>query len=112
MGTEISLATRLWTGRGVQVSTNYNSALENYYSGDIRAVNFAEPTNTATAINEWVRQATKNNIRSLVEPGEKDWDYEITFLWHMQNFSRFSCVRMKRDYFLIRREKISRNFPI
>lgn len=68
-GTEIHLATRVWTASANRVSVNYNNALQTYYNGDIRSVDFTDSKNSASVINEWVRLATKDNIRTFVEPG-------------------------------------------
>ncbi|XP_011638346.1 uncharacterized protein LOC105428007 [Pogonomyrmex barbatus] len=66
-GTEIDVATRLWINPSLMASTNYMTALRNYYGTDIQQLNFGN-ANAADIINAWVRKHTRNNIQSIVQP--------------------------------------------
>jgi serine protease inhibitor len=45
------------------------SALRNHYGTDIRQINFGNANDAADKINTWVREQTRNNINSIVQPG-------------------------------------------
>ncbi|KAK0096551.1 hypothetical protein PV326_005172 [Microctonus aethiopoides] len=66
--TEIYLANRLWIGQSVEVSNEFNNLLKFYYGGDTKSMAFGNAT-SSEVINDWVRQATKNHIHSIVDPG-------------------------------------------
>lgn len=68
-GTEIEVATRLWISPTFTASTNYLTALQSYYGTDIRQINFGKANDVANVINSWVRDNTRNNIKSIVQPG-------------------------------------------
>ncbi|KAL0100192.1 hypothetical protein PUN28_019549 [Cardiocondyla obscurior] len=68
-GTEINVATRLWTNTALAVSNNYLTALYNYYGADSRQLNFRDTNDAASRINAWVRENTKDNIQSIIQPG-------------------------------------------
>lgn len=68
-GTEIDVATQLWINPVLMTSPNYVSALRNYYGTDIQQLNFGDANVAASTINTWVRQQTRNNIKSIIQPG-------------------------------------------
>ncbi|XP_011685298.1 PREDICTED: heparin cofactor 2-like isoform X2 [Wasmannia auropunctata] len=76
-GTEIDVATRLWTNPSLAVSTNYMTALRNYYGADVQQLNFGNANDAANIINSWVRENTRNNIKSIIQPGTLSADTQI-----------------------------------
>ncbi|XP_011879335.1 PREDICTED: uncharacterized protein LOC105568344 [Vollenhovia emeryi] len=76
-GTEIDVATRLWINPTLAASANYMTALRNYYGTDIRQLNFNNPTDAAAIINSWVRENTRNNINSIIQPGTLGTDTQM-----------------------------------
>jgi len=68
-GTEIDVTTRLWINPALAASTNYMTALRNYYGTDIQQLNFGNANDAANIINAWVRENTRNNIKSIIQPG-------------------------------------------
>ncbi|XP_011310627.1 heparin cofactor 2 isoform X1 [Fopius arisanus] len=69
ISSEITLANRLWVGRGIELSGDYNRLLRTHYGGDVRMINFSDVVGAAAVINDWVRQVTRNNIQSIVDNG-------------------------------------------
>jgi len=45
------------------------NALRNHYGTDIRQINFSNANDAANAINTWVREQTRDNINSIIQPG-------------------------------------------
>lgn len=45
------------------------NALHNYYGTDIQQLNFGNANVAANMINAWVREHTRNNIKSIIQPG-------------------------------------------
>lgn len=45
------------------------NALRNYYGTDIQQLNFGNANVAANMINAWVREHTRNNIKSIIQPG-------------------------------------------
>jgi len=43
--------------------------LNNFYGTDIRQLNFGNANNAANIINSWVREHTRDNIKSIIQPG-------------------------------------------
>ncbi|KAM0725674.1 Serine protease inhibitor 2 [Formica fusca] len=76
-GTEIDVATQLWINPVLMTSPNYVSALRNYYGTDIQQLNFGDANVAASTINTWVRQQTRNNIKSIIQPGTLPADTQI-----------------------------------
>jgi len=68
-GTEIDVATRLWINPALAASNNYMTALKTYYGTDIQQLNFENTNNAANIINSWVRENTRNNIKTIIQPG-------------------------------------------
>lgn len=68
-GTEIEVATRLWISPTFTASTNYLTALQSFYGTNIQQINFGDANNAASVINSWVRENTRDNIKSIVQPG-------------------------------------------
>ncbi|KYQ54644.1 Serpin B3, partial [Trachymyrmex zeteki] len=68
-GTEIDVATRLWINPALAASTNYITALNTYYGTDIQQLNFENTNDAANIINSWVRENTRNNIKTIIQPG-------------------------------------------
>ncbi|KAL2735249.1 antithrombin-III-like isoform X2 [Vespula squamosa] len=73
-GTEIDVATRLWTKNGLKIMNNYNTVLKHYYDGDIQSLNFTNGYTAEETINNWVRAVTRNNVKSILEPGSLNAD--------------------------------------
>lgn len=48
---------------------NYNTILQQYYGGDIQPVDFTNGYTAEETINNWVRAATRNNVKSILQPG-------------------------------------------
>lgn len=67
--TEITIATSLWMGKNVMISPNYKENLIRHYNSQVLPVDFADSVNSAKAINDWIKMATKNHISSIVDPG-------------------------------------------
>ncbi|XP_015115995.1 uncharacterized protein LOC107040423 [Diachasma alloeum] len=67
IGSEITLANRLWVGRGIALSGDYNSLLRAYYGGDVQVVDFSDVAGASRAINDWVHHITRNIIQSIVD---------------------------------------------
>lgn len=63
------MATCTWISPTITASENYINALQNHYGTDIRRINFENANDAANAINAWVREHTRNNIDSIVQPG-------------------------------------------
>ncbi|XP_076177429.1 uncharacterized protein LOC143151855 [Ptiloglossa arizonensis] len=63
-GTEINLTTCLWVDKNFNVLDSYKYTLQSNYGGDIQNVNFVESQSAVRIINDWVRQATRNQISS------------------------------------------------
>ncbi|XP_071654183.1 uncharacterized protein [Temnothorax longispinosus] len=76
-GTEIDVATRLWTKPGLAASSSYMTALRNYYGTDIRQLNFGNANDAANIVNSWVRENTRNNIKSIIQPGTLNADTQM-----------------------------------
>ncbi|XP_029156604.1 uncharacterized protein LOC114929280 isoform X2 [Nylanderia fulva] len=76
-GTEIDVATRLWVNPALIISPNYKNALRNYYGTDIQQLNFGNANVAASTINSWVREHTRNNIKSIIQPGTLPADTQI-----------------------------------
>ncbi|EFN65867.1 Plasminogen activator inhibitor 1 [Camponotus floridanus] len=76
-GTEIDVATRLWINPMIRTSPGYTSALYNNYGTDIQQLNFGDANVAANRINAWVRENTKNNIKSIIQPGTVSADTQI-----------------------------------
>ncbi|XP_012225010.1 uncharacterized protein Spn27A [Linepithema humile] len=76
-GTEIDVATRLWINPILMASPNYITTLNNYYGADIERLNFANANNAANVINGWVREHTRDNIKSIIQPGTLSADTQI-----------------------------------
>ncbi|KAL6427473.1 hypothetical protein ACFW04_008768 [Cataglyphis niger] len=76
-GTEIDVATRLWINPVLTISPNYMSALRNHYGTDIQHLNFRDANVAANTINVWVREHTRNNIKSIIQPGTLPADTQI-----------------------------------
>ncbi|CAL1688366.1 unnamed protein product [Lasius platythorax] len=76
-GTEIDVATRLWINPVLTTSPNYMNALHNYYGTDIQQLNFGNANVAANMINAWVREHTRNNIKSIIQPGTLAADTQI-----------------------------------
>ncbi|XP_047350131.1 uncharacterized protein LOC124949306 [Vespa velutina] len=73
-GTEIDVATRLWSKRGLKIMNNYDIILKRYYGGDIQPLDFTNGYNAEETINNWVRVATRNNVNSIIDPGSLNAD--------------------------------------
>ncbi|KAK2576905.1 hypothetical protein KPH14_005528 [Odynerus spinipes] len=71
-GTEIDVATRLWAKNTLRIMNNYSIILRQYYGGDIQSIDFTN--NAEQTINNWVRTTTRNNVKSIVEPGSLNAD--------------------------------------
>ncbi|XP_012528497.1 uncharacterized protein LOC105832254 [Monomorium pharaonis] len=76
-GTEIDVATRLWINPTLTASTNYITDLRDFYGTDIRQLNFGNANDAANTINSWVRENTRNNIKSIIQPGTLTADTQI-----------------------------------
>ncbi|EZA57928.1 hypothetical protein X777_01942 [Ooceraea biroi] len=75
-GTESDVATRVWINPTLAASENYMNALHDHYGTDIQQINFGN-ANAANAINDWVREHTRNNINSIVQPGTLQTDTQL-----------------------------------
>ncbi|XP_012064085.1 PREDICTED: uncharacterized protein LOC105627412 [Atta cephalotes] len=76
-GTEIDVATRLWINPALAASNNYMTALKTYYGTDIQQLNFGNTNNAANIINSWVRENTRNNIKTIIQPGTLSADTQM-----------------------------------
>ncbi|XP_032678780.1 uncharacterized protein LOC116847660 [Odontomachus brunneus] len=76
-GTEIDVATHLWANPTLLTSDNYAIALQRHYNTNIQQLNFADVNGATQTINNWVREATRNNINSIVQPGTLDPDTQL-----------------------------------
>ncbi|XP_015597657.1 uncharacterized protein LOC107268913 [Cephus cinctus] len=76
-GTELNLATRLWTNQDSFVFREYSDTLQKHYGGDLRALNFGDSVGSVEIINDWVRQGTKGHVNSIVESGSLDPDTKL-----------------------------------
>lgn len=63
------MATRYWINPLLAVSPDYATTLQQYYDADITQLNFEDANGAAQMINGWVRDATRDNIKSIVQPG-------------------------------------------
>ncbi|KZC12911.1 Serpin I2, partial [Dufourea novaeangliae] len=63
-GTEIDLSICLWTDKNLNILDRYEQVLRLYYKAIIKSVNFVDSKNTARVINDWVRQAARDQISS------------------------------------------------
>ncbi|XP_033208177.1 uncharacterized protein LOC117167393 isoform X2 [Belonocnema kinseyi] len=75
--TEITIATSLWMGKNVMISPNYKENLIRHYNSQVLHVDFADSVNSAKAINDWIKRATKNHVSSIVDPGGLSPDIKI-----------------------------------
>lgn len=56
---------------------NYDTILKRYYGGDIQSLEFTNGHNAEETINNWVRVATRNNVKSIINPGWYKFDSTI-----------------------------------
>ncbi|KYM94473.1 Serpin B3, partial [Cyphomyrmex costatus] len=76
-GTEIDVATCLWINPALAASTNYMTALNTYYGTNIQKLNFGNTNHAANTINSWVRENTRNNIKTIIQPGTLSADTQM-----------------------------------
>ncbi|XP_014481109.1 PREDICTED: uncharacterized protein LOC106747753 [Dinoponera quadriceps] len=76
-GTEIDVATSLWTNPNLSASEYYKTALQQHYDTNVQQLNFADANGAAQTINNWVRETTRNNINTIVQPGTLDPDTQL-----------------------------------
>lgn len=76
-GTEIDIATRLWAKQNLRIMDNYSIILRQYYGGDIQSIDFTNENAAEQTINNWARMMTRDNVKSIVEPGSLHADTSL-----------------------------------
>ncbi|XP_076279491.1 uncharacterized protein LOC143208714 isoform X2 [Lasioglossum baleicum] len=68
-GTEIDVSTCFWVNRNLNILDSHKDALQTYYHANVESVNFDDSLGTAQKINDFVRRATRGQLRSPVLTG-------------------------------------------
>jgi len=68
----ISTANALWPDVGFELLPEFEQIIIDYYGGYSEPVEYADPTEAARIINEWVENQTNNLIKDLVPPSAID----------------------------------------
>lgn len=55
-----------------EINPDYKRFAQTYFESDIEAIDVNRPANSASRINAWAADATRNRIRNLVSPGDID----------------------------------------
>lgn len=55
-----------------EVNPDYKRFAQTYFDSDIEAIDVSRPGNSASRINAWAADATRNRIRNLVSPSDID----------------------------------------
>jgi serpin B len=69
---EIRVANALWAQQGATFDSHFLSLMRMYYSGDVRMLDFADPPQSCTTINQWIAEKTAGMIRELLQPADID----------------------------------------
>lgn len=68
-GYELNSANALWAQQDYKFSREYFNNIEKYYDGKATNLDFVNnPEGSASTINEWVENQTKNKIKNLIDP--------------------------------------------
>lgn len=66
---ELSSANALWAQKDYKFSKEYFNNIEKYYDGKATNLDFVNnPEGSASTINKWVENQTKNKIKNLIDP--------------------------------------------
>jgi serpin B len=67
-GFSLVVANRLWGQQEYRFKPDFLDTTRTHYGAELTAVDFRQPEQSATAINAWVEQQTRNKIKNLVSP--------------------------------------------
>lgn len=74
-GFELSLANNLWGQTGFPFEADFRKTLRDFYGADMKLVDFTSAAGrkqAGDAINQWVRQETREKITDLIQDGDLD----------------------------------------
>jgi serine protease inhibitor len=69
---ELVTANRLWVMHGYKYNKNFIGLSKKHYGSGLEIVDFSDPVETSSIINEWVAKNTKDKINKLVGPLDID----------------------------------------
>lgn len=72
---KFSIANALWLAEGFEPHSEYVSAIQTHYDGDVSTVNFA--ADASSTINNWVSDKTEEKIKVLFDPGSLEPDTRL-----------------------------------
>lgn len=69
-GVDLRFANKIYTASGLEVKTAYKDLTSRTFSSASQEVDFGNPANAATIINNWCSEQTKNRIKNIIDPGK------------------------------------------
>ncbi|KGK98234.1 serpin [Methanococcoides methylutens] len=101
---ELTTANALWLRKGVQLKPEYESAVENYYSGKIEELDFAnDPKGSIDTINKWIEEKTNNKIKDVLNSdaidGSKAMVITNAIYFNGKWINEFPEENTKKEYF-------------
>jgi len=66
---QLSIANALWGQQGFPFKQDFLDLTRRYYGAGLRLVDFRQPDQARSTINQWVEEQTRNKIKDLLQPG-------------------------------------------
>jgi serine protease inhibitor len=70
-GVELNIANSLWSRQDVPLKQTFLNLIQQFYQAEIQNLDFSNP-NSVDAINDWVRQKTKDKIVKIIDGLDAD----------------------------------------
>jgi serpin B len=68
-GYTLATANRLYTQTGFETKNEFSSILSKSFHAEAQRLDFAKSAESATTINKWVEEATRDKIKNLISSG-------------------------------------------
>ncbi|MGH7470050.1 MAG: serpin family protein [Longimicrobiales bacterium] len=68
----VTLANSMWPDRNLNVQPQFTASLRNFFSAEVRPIDFSNSTAAAEAINKWAEAATRGRIKELFKELESN----------------------------------------
>ena len=69
----VTLANKIYCQDGFQFDSNFKAVQEHYFRSPAQNINFAEKSQSASTINDWVSKKTNGRVQHIVHPGTKSF---------------------------------------
>lgn len=102
----LSMVNEIYVKKGHEINPTFSKVASEKFMSGIESLNFAEKTQSARTINDFVKNATRQKIVEIIKPDDLNADTELVLLnaiYFKANWeNKFDKNRTKKDTFYMR----------